>query len=150
MLRHVLVFSTALWPSLDWLQVCFYRSQAYEIMLIYFLAGSFAKMSADGWRWVFYFDAIFFGVSSLLMLVFYNPPPTRLRRENTIMSEFKSVDYIGIFLLLLGVVGLVTSLTWGGNAYAWKSSRVLSMLILGVAFLIAFGLYGESPALCKP
>ncbi len=112
--------------------------------LIYFLAGSFAKMSADGWRWVFYFDAIFFGVSGLLIMVFYNPPPTRLRRENTILLEFQSVDYIGIILLLLGVVGLVTSLTWGGNAYAWDSSRVLSLLILGIVFLIAFCLYGES------
>lgn len=62
------------------------------------------------------------------------------------MSEFKSVDYIGTLLLLLGVVGLVTSLTWGGNAYAWDSSRVLAMLVLGVAFLVLFCLYGKSRA----
>lgn len=103
-------------------------------------------MSADGWRWVFYFDAIFFGVSGLLICIFYNPPLTRLRRESSIMSEFKSVDYIGTLLLLLGVVGLVTSLTWGGNAYAWDSSRVLAMLVLGVAFLVLFCLYGKSRA----
>lgn len=101
-------------------------------------------MSADGWRWVFYFDAIFFGASSgFLTMIFYSPPLTHLRRENSIKSEFQPVDYIGIILLLLGVIGLVVSLMWGGDAYVWRSSRVLALLILGVVFLIAFGHYGK-------
>ncbi|TVY85828.1 Efflux pump, partial [Lachnellula willkommii] len=122
-------------------QACtgFFNSSMAIIGLV--AAGCFAKLSVNGWRWVFYFDAIFFGISGLLILIFYNPPPTYLHRESNIMSRFKGIDYIGILLLLLGVVGLVTSLTWGGNAYPWDSSRVLAMLILGVVFLIAFGLY---------
>ena len=99
-------------------------------------------MSADGWRWVFHFNAIFYGLSGLLVMITYNPPPTLLRRENSIGAELRSVDYFGILLLLCGVIGIVTSLTWGGNAYPWKSARVIAMLVVGVAFLIGFGLYG--------
>ena len=62
------------------------------------------------------------------------------------MSAFKSVDYVGAFLLLLGVVGIVTSLTWGGNSYPWSSSRVIALLVLGVAFLAGFCVYGECPS----
>lgn len=97
----------------------------------------------DGWRWVFYFDAIFFGISGLLIFIFYKPPPTLLRRENGVLSEFKSVDYVGVLLLLAGVAGLVTSLTWGGNAYPWSSGRVIALLVLGIVLLFAFCVYGK-------
>lgn len=77
-----------------------------------------------------------------MVAVLYKPPPTKLRRENTTTSEIKSIDYYGILLLLCGVVGIVTGLTWGGNAYPWKSVRVILFLILGALLLIAFGIYG--------
>jgi hypothetical protein len=100
-------------------------------------------MSISGWRWVYFFDAIFYGVSGLLVLIIYNPPPTLLRRQNSINFEIQTIDFFGILLLLCGVVGIITSLTWGGNAYLWNSAHVLSMLILGVIFLIGFCLYGK-------
>lgn len=31
-------------------------------------------MSISGWRWVYYFDAIFYGISGLLVLTIYDPP----------------------------------------------------------------------------
>lgn len=99
-------------------------------------------MSVSGWRWVYYFNAIFFGISGLLILILYKPPPTFLRRENSIMEEVRSVDYTGILLLLLGAVGIVTALTWGGNAYDWNDAHVIAMLVVGIALLIGFCLYG--------
>ncbi|KIX05574.1 uncharacterized protein Z518_06446 [Rhinocladiella mackenziei CBS 650.93] len=57
------------------------------------------------------------------------------------LSGWRWVYYIGILLLVLGVVGVVTLLTWGGNAYPWKSARVIAMLAVGVVLLIVFGLY---------
>lgn len=104
-------------------------------------AGAFAKMSIGGWRWVYYFNAIFFGFSALSILVFYRPPPTKLRRELTTATEIRSLDFLGIPLLLLGVIGVVIALTWGGNAYPWGSARVIAFLVVGIAFLAAFGFY---------
>ncbi|KAI1629102.1 major facilitator superfamily domain-containing protein [Exophiala viscosa] len=104
-------------------------------------SGGFAQMSTEGWRWVYYFNAIFFGLCAVLIAVAYRPPPTKLRRENSISNELKSVDAIGTITLLLGVVGVVTALTWGGNIYSWSSARVIAMLVVGVCFLVGFGFY---------
>lgn len=95
-------------------------------------AGAFAKMSVSGWRWVFYFNAICFAVSGAAICLLYNPPPTRLAREHSTTSQIKSVDYVGIALLLIAAVGIITSLTWGGNAYPWNSARVIAFLVIGV------------------
>ncbi|KAI0123720.1 major facilitator superfamily domain-containing protein [Xylariales sp. AK1849] len=110
-------------------------------IMVLVTAGVFAKMSVDGWRWVFYFNAIFFGVSSISILLLYNPPATKLRRENSRREISKSIDFLGIVLLLCAVVDIVTSLTWGGNAYPWNSSRVIAFLVLGGLFIVAFALY---------
>lgn len=99
-------------------------------------------MSIGGWRWVYYFNSIFYGLSGLLIMIFYDPPPTLLRRVNSIGSEIRSVDYLGLLFLLCGVAGIVTSLTWGGNAYPWASAHVLAMLVIGLAFFFAFCFYG--------
>jgi cobalamin synthase len=112
------------------------------------VAGAFAKMSVSGWRWVFYFNAICFAVSGAAICLLYNPPPTRLGRENSTISQIKSVDYIGIAFLLLAVVGIITSLTWGGNAYPWNSSRVIAFLVIGVLFLGFLAIYGRNYPLC--
>ena len=100
-------------------------------------------MSSDGWRWVYYFNTIFFGSCALGILALYNPPPPRLRREHTTREIVKSIDVVGIFLLLAGVVTIVVALTWGGHTYPWSDSRVVAPLVVGAASLIAFGLYGR-------
>lgn len=99
-------------------------------------------MSADGWRWAYFFNAIFFGVSGISVMLLYKPPATRLRRENSTCDVLRSMDIIGISLLLCAVIDLVTSLTWGGNAYSWSSARVIALLVLGSVFVVIFGLYG--------
>lgn len=99
-------------------------------------------MSADGWRWVYYFDAIVFALSGLLIAIMYRPPPTKLRREMSTMAEIMSVDAVGAGLLLCGIICIVTSLTWGGNAYAWNSSHVIATLVVGIVILICFVCYG--------
>ncbi|KAG6354049.1 hypothetical protein INS49_005020 [Diaporthe citri] len=92
--------------------------------------GAFAKMSADGWRWAYLLNAIFFGVSGISLMLLYKPPATRLRSENSTRAcdMLRSIDFIGILLLLCAVIGLVTPRTWGGNAYPWNSARVIPVL----------------------
>ncbi|KAL3460213.1 major facilitator superfamily domain-containing protein [Aspergillus heterothallicus] len=101
-------------------------------------AGVFAGMPPEGWRWVYRYSTIFWGVGGLGVIFTYYPPPTRLRRENSMIVELKSVDFIGIALLLSGVVLLVTALTWGGSSYQWRSAHVLSTLIIGSVLLVLF------------
>ncbi|KAM5345965.1 hypothetical protein ACJ41O_011826 [Fusarium nematophilum] len=110
-------------------------------IMVLMISGAFAKSSAYGWRWVYYYNAIFFGVFAILILALYNPPPTRLRRENSVRHVLKSVDFAGVALFVCGIIGIVTALIWGGHTYPWDNSRIIVLLVLGCFFLVAFGVY---------
>lgn len=99
-------------------------------------------MSPSGWRWVYYLNAIFFGTCALGIITVYNPPPTRLRRELSTKTAFKSVDLVGLALLVCGVVLVVTALVWGGHTYPWSDAKVISLLAVGSASFFGFGIYG--------
>ncbi|KAF4334226.1 major facilitator superfamily transporter [Fusarium beomiforme] len=113
------------------------------------VAGAFAKSSTYGWRWVYYLNAIFFGTCALCITASYNPPPTRLQRETSAKDSLKSVDLIGIALLLSGIIPIVVSLTWG-EKYCLKEGLLDHRffqgrnyaVILAVAFIDGMLLYG--------
>ncbi|KAL3470316.1 major facilitator superfamily domain-containing protein [Aspergillus californicus] len=105
-------------------------------------AGAFAQISTTGWRWVYYFNAVFFAISGTGIYLFYRPPPPMLMRGREAgRSTLEDVDFIGMLTLLFGVVGVVLALTWGGNAYPWGSAAVIASLVVGVSFLAVFGAY---------
>lgn len=51
------------------------------------------------------------------------------------------VDWIGSIWFVGAATSFVMSLSWGGVQYSWASWRTLLPLILGIAALVAFGLY---------
>ncbi|KAF3761988.1 MFS general substrate transporter [Cryphonectria parasitica EP155] len=105
-------------------------------------AGDFVKKYNQGWRWSYYLNACVYGCTSLLVLVFYHPPPTGLRRQNSSARSFLAkVDYIGIVIFTGSLASLLIALTWGGTTYAWNSKQVMASLIVGCVGLIGFGLY---------
>lgn len=105
-------------------------------------AGAFVKFYDQGWRWSYYLNACIYGTTSLLVLVFYHPPPTGLRRlETRVGKHLAQVDYIGIFVFTGSLAALIIALTWGGSTYAWNSKQVLASLIVGCIGLLGFGLY---------
>lgn len=95
------------------------------------------------WRWGFKVLAILEGVVAVIVTLFYNPPPTRFRRQQTIANLLKSIDFIGIGLLTGGAALLTVGLVWAGTTYAWNSSHVVPFLIIGPLVLIAFCFYGK-------
>ena len=56
------------------------------------------------------------------------------------MQRVRQFDPVGTALLLPGLVLLLLALQWGGNAYAWGSTRVVVSLVLGLVLLVAFGI----------
>lgn len=88
-------------------------------------------------------QAILFGIAAIGILVSYNPPPTRFQREQDPKELFKSLDFIGIGILTTGFVITLLPLVWAGSIFPWKSSQVISMLVVGPVLLIIFGLYGS-------
>lgn len=105
-------------------------------------AGAFVKLYYEGWRWSYYLNACVYGTTCLLNLVFYHPPPTGLRRQQTSAGKLLSqIDYIGIIIFTGSLASLIIGITWGGTTYAWDSTQVLATLIVGCLGLLAFGLY---------
>ena len=87
------------------------------------------------WRWVFYVN-LPVGVIALAVLAAVLPK---------IVTEVRarSIDFLGAFLLPVGLIPLLLALVWGGTQYAWTSLTTLSLIIGGLIALALF-IYVES------
>lgn len=80
-----------------------------------------------GWRWVFYVNL---PLGALAMVVFALVMPS-IRPQ----SVHRSLDRLGIALLVTAVVPLMLAFSWGGSQYDWLSLEIIGLLVL--AFIAA-------------
>ena len=85
-----------------------------------------------GWRWVFYIN-LPFGLIALGMLAALLP---RMR-----LAGRPRIDWLGIVLLVAGLVPMLLAFTWAGVTYPWLSIQVTGGLALGVLVLVLFLIY---------
>ena len=81
------------------------------------------------WRWVFYVNM---PVGALAIVIV----ATRLHLHTP--HRRHRVDYLGAALLSGAVGALILLTTWGGTQYAWGSSMIVGLGIVGVALLALF------------
>jgi EmrB/QacA subfamily drug resistance transporter len=81
------------------------------------------------WRWVFYVNLPVGIVAVAIVALRLHLPARRTQRR---------IDYLGATLLAGGVAALILVATWGGNQFAWGSSTIIGLGVLGVALLAAF------------
>ncbi|HEY9287359.1 MAG TPA: MDR family MFS transporter [Candidatus Dormibacteraeota bacterium] len=94
-----------------------------------------------GWRWVFYVNIIP-GLIALVLLTFLLP---RIAGRGRVR-----IDWLGIALLIAGVVPILIGLTWAGITYPWGSVQVVGTLVGGGIILAIFALWenhAEEPVL---
>ena len=111
------------------------RYQAY-------LSGVWATASVGGpvlgglfvdhlsWRWVFWINLPIGALALLLCWLALRHLPQHYER--------RSIDYLGAFLLTLGVAALLLVATSGGSQFPWLSLPILGLSLAGVALLSAF------------
>ena len=69
----------------------------------------------------------------------YRPPKRRSALANLSLSQkLNHLDLPGCGLLATGLVLLLVGLDLGGNPYPWTNGRVLSTIVIGIVFLMAF------------
>ncbi|KAI1121624.1 major facilitator superfamily domain-containing protein [Nemania abortiva] len=100
-------------------------------------AGAVTNVSAGGWRYIFWIQAAFHGITSLGLLLFYNPPK-QTRPKKPLRDYVWACDPIGSSLFISSATLLLLALDWAGGAYAWSDAHVAVPLSLGLALLVGF------------
>ncbi|KAI0891891.1 MFS general substrate transporter [Annulohypoxylon nitens] len=100
------------------------------------LGGAFTDSSVT-WRWCFYINLPIGGFSLIFIALLLQIPdqkPTRLSAR----QKLAQLDGPGLVALLGGIICLLLVLKWGGTAYAWKSARIIALLIVAGVLLVCF------------
>jgi EmrB/QacA subfamily drug resistance transporter len=85
-----------------------------------------------GWRWVFLVN-LPLGLIGLVLIAVLLPKVVGRGRVR--------VDWLGIILLISGVVPILTALTWAGITYPWDSVQVITALAGGAVLLFVFAVW---------
>ena len=99
------------------------------------------------------------GVAIVLQLLFYRPPNFRQLHgdERTRWQEVKRIDWVGMILLVAGLMLFLLGISWGrlcsflcvcryltspgGEPLPWTSARILGLVVSGGVTLIIFGFW---------
>ncbi|KAJ2797465.1 hypothetical protein H4R20_005170 [Coemansia guatemalensis] len=96
------------------------------------LGGVFADKT--GFEWGFYINPCIQAAVLVLIVLFMRIP----RPQGSPMQKLKRIDFIGVIVIVAGIVLLQLGLTWGGRDHPWKSAAVIVTLVLGIILLAAF------------
>ncbi|KUJ13623.1 MFS general substrate transporter [Mollisia scopiformis] len=101
-------------------------------------------LSEHSWRWIFRLNLPLTALC-VIGVVWFMP----LKKVvGSWKRKLAAVDFIGAFLALAGSTLLVLALTWAGGEKSWDSAPVISTLVLGLSFCVAFAFWEwKGPAL---
>ncbi|KAJ2349072.1 hypothetical protein GGF43_004466 [Coemansia sp. RSA 2618] len=89
------------------------------------------------WRWIFWLSEPIAGVVILAIFVLLRLPRQK-QNAVSVWTKLKRIDYVGIVLLVGGLVAFLMGLTLPGSNKRWQSPEVITCLALGSAVLVAF------------
>ncbi len=84
------------------------------------------------------------GLAFVLLAVSYHPPSfKKLHTVKTRKELIVEIDFLGIFLFIVGVTLFLLGISWGGGKYPWKSAAVICTLVIGAVTIVAFFVWGK-------
>jgi EmrB/QacA subfamily drug resistance transporter len=89
------------------------------------------------WRWIFYVNLPVGGVALAVIAVAFHTKAVHVRHQ---------IDYLGAALLAGGLSAIVLFTSLGGTTWAWRSSQIVVLMVLGVVLLVAFVFVERSAA----
>ncbi|KAL1877918.1 hypothetical protein Daus18300_002271 [Diaporthe australafricana] len=104
-------------------------------------AGAVTNVDVAGWRYIFWIQAAFHGATSLGLFLFYWPPKNLEYPKMKFKDYIWACDPIGSGLFICSATLMLLALDWVGGAYTWSDPHVAAPLAVGLALLVAFGVY---------
>ncbi len=102
-----------------------------------------------GWRWIFFINIPIGIAAFFLTSIFVNDPGDKKKaKDEEIGNEAAKIDWIGIFLIIVGVSTLFIVLESGPQESWFDSSRIFVLtMIAGIALVFAFAweMFTEHP-----
>ncbi|CAK7198053.1 hypothetical protein SEUCBS139899_000711 [Sporothrix eucalyptigena] len=100
--------------------------------------------TAEGWRWVYFINAILSFVSAVGLLVFYHPQTVALAADDEpfvdepeMANVMPRKDWLGLGLMTLFIALLTFPTFWGGSGFAWLTGQTIALItIFGIAFVL--------------
>src|SRR4051794_10453256 len=81
------------------------------------------------WRWIFYVNLPVGGAALLVIATAFHSRAVHVRHR---------IDYLGAALLAGGLSSIVLFTSLGGTTWAWGSTQIVALIVLGVGLLGAF------------
>ena len=105
------------------------------------IGGALTRNNPSGFRTYWYITAGLYAATTLTIAWLYNPPLRELQHKLTTFEKLARLDWIGYCFVICGLVLFSFALTSSTGIYPWRSAEILVPLVLGSAFLLAFGIY---------
>ncbi|KAL8868029.1 MAG: hypothetical protein Q9174_005264 [Haloplaca sp. 1 TL-2023] len=87
------------------------------------------------WRWCFWINLPFGGLSLALLFFTPNRPPP-VESAKTWLAKINQLDPLGFVLIGPAIVCLLFAIQWGGTKYPWNDGRIIALFVVfGVLFL---------------
>ncbi|KAK8044111.1 hypothetical protein PG993_004135 [Apiospora rasikravindrae] len=104
-------------------------------------SGAVTNVNAGGWRYIFWMQAAFHGITFLGLALLYWPSNTIEYPKMTFQEYVWACDPIGSLLFIISATLMLLALDWVGGAYAASDPHVAVPLSIGLVCMVAFGLY---------
>lgn len=96
-----------------------------------------------GFQYYFYITMAIYLASTILCILVYHPPPTAKQIEfrGRTMDKLKRLDWVGYFLLAVGLILFCVALSYSGNPYSWADAHVSATFAVGVVLALVLVVY---------
>ncbi|KAI8321488.1 hypothetical protein GQ54DRAFT_261710, partial [Martensiomyces pterosporus] len=86
------------------------------------------------WSWIFWLSEPITGFVIIAVFFLLRLP----RPSSDIWAKLRRIDYLGIVLLVGGLVAILMGLNMPNSSHSWKSPEVIVCLVLGAVVIGAF------------
>ena len=90
------------------------------------------------WRWCFYINLPFGGVTAIFLVLFFTSPGKPATSTTTWRQQLKHFDIYGTVCILGAVVCLLLALQWGGSKYVWNGWQIILLICACAVFTALF------------